>query len=542
MAAAEHSLHIPPALNKRWIWALGYVFVFLLLDWVSYIRPFQGFNITPWNPQPALAIALLLWRPRWLWLVWISLLLAELVVRGTPADWQVTLAATAALTLCFAAIARAIEARMDRSLALSTQRDLFWFSAIAVLGALISGSVYVSTLTVAGLGPTGHVLAAIARYWIGDAVGLMVMLPMLLLLMDPRRSAALLTTLFDWQWWLIAGLIALLVYAIFGRGDHDHFKFFYLLLLPVVWASTRLGLAGAVLAASWTQIGLIVAVQSQQFQDLSVFELQVLMAAITMAGLALGIAVDEQARAETKLHGSLRRAAAGQMAAALAHELNQPLTALNSYAEASAVLATSQSVPDPERLSRLIDVSQRMAADARRASDVIKRLREFFRTGSTQLQPVAPVSLLNEAIDGQRPRANALRVDLQTDIAADLPSLLVDPVQIAVVLRNLIENAIDAASASTGRKVVEIRARCADDVLAVEVQDSGAGMTAGRLASLWDSGTSDKPGGMGIGLSISRAIVEAHGGRLRARAGTQGFFCLELPFDKRLAAGAQHGL
>jgi glucose-6-phosphate-specific signal transduction histidine kinase len=148
---------------------------------------------------------------------------------------------------------------------------------------------------------------------------------MLLMLMDSRRSAALSATLLGWQWWAIAVLIAMLTWAIFGGEDHDYFKFFYLVLLPVVWASTRLGLPGAVLAASFTQISLIVAVQSLHFQDLSVFQLQVLMAAITMTGLALGVAVDEQARAEEKLKRTLRLAAAGQMTAALAHELKATL-------------------------------------------------------------------------------------------------------------------------------------------------------------------------------------------------------------------------
>src|SRR4029079_12472473 len=119
----------------------------------------------------------------------------------------------------------------------------------------------------------------------------------------------------------------------------------------------------------------------------------------------------------------------GQMTAALAHELNQPLTALNSYAEASAFLATSPSVPEEERLSRLIDVSQRMAGDARRASDVVQRLREFFRNGSTQLQTVAPGVLLTEVLDSQRQRSSALGIDPQTDIATALPTMLVDPVQ-----------------------------------------------------------------------------------------------------------------
>ncbi|HSC87848.1 MAG TPA: MASE1 domain-containing protein [Polyangiaceae bacterium] len=538
-ADAPVSVLRPWAVDHRWVLAVGYVLVFLLLDWVSYIRPFQGLNITPWNPQPALAIALLLWNPRGLWLVWLSLIVAELVVRGLPSNWAATAAATAGLTLSFGAIARAIRMRTDRTLILSSQRDLLWFTGIVLVGTLVSGAVYVCILAAAGVGPNGPILEAIARYWIGDAVGLTVMLPMLMVLTDRLRSASLLATLRGRQWWLIAALISLLLWAVFG-GDHDQsFKFFYLLLLPVVWAASRLGLAGAVLAAGFTQIGLIIAVQSFRLQDLSVFELQVLMAAITMTGLALGVAVDEQARTEARLKGSLRLAAAGQMAAALAHELSQPLTALNNYADASALLASSSGVPENERLSRLIDVSQRMAGDARRASEVVKRLRDFFRTGSTQLERVLPARLVEDAIDGQRGRAEALNVRLRLDIEDGLPSVLIDPVQMAVVMRNLIANALDAAADSNGKEIA-LRARRHGGAVLIEVEDSGPGVDEDLLQTLWEGGASDKPGGMGIGLSICRAIVEAHGGRVWAKTGPVGLFCLSLPVDERVIHGASH--
>lgn len=520
-----------PWAHARPAWALGaaYVAVFLLLDWVSYIRPFQGLNITPWNPQPALAIALLIASPRWLWLVWLSLLTAELAVRGVPADWFVTLAAIAALGLSYAAIARAVQTRLDCEVVLGSRRDLLWFTGIVAGGALLSGAVYVCTFAVAGLGPTGNLLGAIARYWVGDAVGMVVLLPMLLALMDPLRRASLAGTLRSAEWWIIAALVAVLLVIVFGREARDHFKFFYFLFLPVVWASARLGLSGAVLAAGLTQVGLIVAVQSAANADLTVFELQVLMAAVTMTGLMLGVVVDERERAAQQLKGSLRLAAAGQMAAALAHELSQPLTALNSYAHASRLLVASPGIPDEQRLDRLAEVCGKMADDALRASEVVKRLRDFFRSGSTHLQ-MAPISrLIDDVVEANTRRAEALGVRIRCDVDRGLPEALMDEVQIAVVLRNLMANALDAALGGEGPPSVRVRAHEHQGALRVELLDSGPGVTTARLQTLFEAGPSEKAGGMGVGLSICRAIVEAHGGVLWAEAASSGHFCFSLP-------------
>lgn len=536
------SQNLPTRTSHRipWLLGLGYILVFLFLDWVSYIRPLQGLNITPWNPQPALAIALLLWNRRWLWIVWASLLTAELIVRGIPADWLVMLTATAALSLVYAAIAHGLTTRLDRSLALATRSDLLWFTGIVVGGALLSGVVYITTLSVAGLGPSGLIYEAIARYWIGDAVGLIVMLPMLLVVMDPLRRAALVETLKSRHWWTIAVLTCLLLWAVFGRGGQEHFKFFYLLFLPVVWVSARLGVPGAVLASGLTQLGLIIAVQSVPHQDLTVFELQVLMAAITMTGLLLGVAVDERTRAAAELRSSLRLAAAGQMTAALAHELSQPLTALSNYAQACQLLIADSPDLRPDQRDRLLEVTQRMVEDANRAGNVIKRLRDFFRTGSTHLFAISPTAIVNEAVQAHVRRANALKLRIESQIQEDLPTVWMDPVQIAVVLRNLIANAIDSASAGSMGGLVVIRTSVTNGELLVEVQDSGPGIDTARLQTLFEAGPSDKPGGMGVGLSICRAIIEAHGGRLWAEVGPGGHFCFTLPVESESDRGVQN--
>jgi signal transduction histidine kinase len=535
--SAAGVLGAPKAEPHPWLVGLGYVAAFLLLDWVSYIRPFEGLNITPWNPQPALAMALLLRQPRWLWLVWLSLLTAELAVRGIPTDWFVTLAATGALALSYAAIARALHVRLVPGPALDTRRELLWFTVTVIAGTLLSAVVYVTSLAVGGVVSTRPLYEAIVRYWIGDAVGVVVLLPVLLSLLHAPRRAALLLTARSREWWLIALLTIVLLAVVFGQGDKDYFKFFYLLFLPVVWASARLGLSGAVLASALTQVGLIVAVQSLPNPDLSVFELQVLMAAAAMTGLTLGVAVDERERVAAELKGSLQLAAAGQMAAALAHELSQPLTALNSYAQATELLVSAKDIPDAERLAGLADVSRRMAADALRAGVVVKRLRDFFRSGNTQLERVDLSRLLDDAMAAGSKRAQTAGVSVQRVGPDSLPAVLADPVQLAVVLRNLVANALDAASSGTDGRVV-LAARQSDDLVRVDVTDSGPGVDAGRLQSLFEPGASDKPGGMGVGLSICRAIIEAHGGSLWAEAGTSGRFCFTLPVERQENAHA----
>jgi two-component system sensor kinase FixL len=524
------------ATGRGWLFALVYVLAYLALDWASYIRPLQGLNITPWNPQPALAIALLIWKRHSIWLVCLGLVAADLVVRGLPEDWLTSLAASVALSLVFAAIARALTAKRDGTVPFGSPKDVLSLTVVVTMGSLAAGIVYVLIFSVAGLGPAGSVVAAIARYWIGDAVGMIVTLPLLLCVMDHGRRARLVATLSSGWWWTITALTCILLWYVFGRGEQDYFKFFYLLLLPVVWASARFGLAGAVLSCGLTQVGLIVAVQLVLRQDLTVFELQLLMAAAAMTALLLGVLVDDNARAAAELRSSLRFAAAGQMAAALAHELNQPLTALNNYASACRIMLDGERKLDVSGREELAAAMQRVGSEAQRAGDVVRRLRDLFNSGATQLQLLPCAPTVRESVAAHALYADSLGVAITQEIQPDLPAVWLDPLQVAVVMRNLIVNAIESASAGTGRAEVLVRAARDRGQVCIAVHDSGRGIDARRLDELFDAAPSDKAGGMGVGLSICRAIVEAHGGRLWAESGPGGHFFFTLPDDDHAAA------
>jgi two-component system sensor kinase FixL len=296
------------------------------------------------------------------------------------------------------------------------------------------------------------------------------------------------------------------------------------LFLPLVWVATRFGMVGAAVTALAIQLALFVEVQLGAYQALTVFELQAFLIALTITGLFLGVASDERRRSAEELRKSLRMVAAGEMAAALAHEMNQPLTALANYARAGQLLARADP-PDPVRLS---DTLERLAAEAARAGEVVRRLRDFFRTGAADLRPASIAAIARQAVADAGPRASAL--DVRVDYAGEHADLvLVDEVQMQVVFRNLLANAIDAAAANAAKSVhVEVGPQAGGGAV-IAVRDSGRGVRREDAERIFEPFETTGATGMGMGLAISRAIVEAHGGRLWVEPGTQGHFRFTLP-------------
>jgi two-component system, LuxR family, sensor kinase FixL len=522
MAPSRREARAPYATPLPWAVVLGYFAVFLLLDWASFIRPLQNLNITPWNPQPALAVALLLANRRLWWVVWLSVVAADVLVRGLPTDLFVATAAAAALSCSYLAIATALQSALTDGWRVVGRRDVAWFAAIVAAGSLLNGVVYIGAFVAGGVVAERAISEALARYWVGDVVGLVVTLPVVLALMDAGRRALLWQTLWHRHAWAIAVVVAVLLWILFRWMPPDDLGFTFLLLLPVIWAATLFGTAGALLASVLTQAGM-------------------LMATVSMTGLLLGVVVDERRRADTELRRSLRLAAAGQMAAALSHELSQPLTALATYAQAFDLVAQSDvRLDDAQRSRQRADIASHMRAEALRAGEVVRRLRDFFRAGTTQLEPVDVAALAREALQAQAPRAATAGVEARLEFPATTPAAWVDAVQIGVVLRNLVANALDALQDGVPNARLIVRGSSNNDELLVEVLDNGPGVAAGRAGALFEPAPSDKPGGMGVGLSICRAIVEAHGGRLWAERGPGGHFCFTLPLDVSMQRDDDH--
>jgi len=206
-----------------------------------------------------------------------------------------------------------------------------------------------------------------------------------------------------------------------------------------------------------------------------------------------------------------RLTAMGQMASALAHELNQPLLAIVGYMKGSRRLLESGA---EDRSGVLRDAMDKAGDQALRAGQIIRRLREFVGRGDSERRVESVKRLIEEAsalaLVGTKDQG--VRVRFQFDPAVDL--VLVDKVQIQQVLLNLLRNAVEAMEASQRRELVISTAAGDDDMVAVSVADTGSGIAPELMSQLFQPFVTNKRHGMGVGLSICRTIVEAHGGQI----------------------------
>jgi len=496
---------------------------YIALDWASYIDPLGPFSITPWNPQPALAVVwMLLGGLRHLPVVLATVFAADVLIRHAPAGYAITALTSFVLATGYAGIAAALGSLMSGAVLRST-RHLTLFVAATVVGVALIGAGFIGILRAARLLEGVPMAEAWMRFWIGDAVGILVTAPLLLAVADAERRAAMLRLARRSESLIQIAALAATLWLIFAALGGDPSRHFYLLFVPLIWIAARGGLNGAVVATAIVQMGVVRAISHEPAVELPIIELQALVAVLTLTGLYLGMMVDERTRAAEDLRQSLRLAAAGEMAGAIAHEVNQPLTALSNYGEAALeLLARGGSAHD-----QVPAVVAKMLGEAERAADIVRRLRDFFRAGTTRLEDMdrrdleATLGRIARQVAGARP----VQVDLSLDPA--LPPVYVDRLQLELVLKNLIANAAEALPG--GGRIKVTAAREGKDRMRMVVEDDGPGITADARERVFEPFVSGKPTGMGLGLAISRAIAEAHGGSLEARAGAHGEFHLVLP-------------
>jgi two-component system, LuxR family, sensor kinase FixL len=219
------------------------------------------------------------------------------------------------------------------------------------------------------------------------------------------------------------------------------------------------------------------------------------------------------------LHGRMlqvsRLATIGEMAAGIAHELNQPLTAIANYAQACDRLLGK---PNPD-LSDLRGALREIATQAVRAGEIIRRVRTLARSQPVERSSADVNTVVNEILELMQTDARVHRARLRLELAEGLPQVSIDRVQIQHVILNLVRNGLEALSGSDSavREVQICSGRTADGDVEIAVCDSGPGISAPELERIFDPFFSTKASGTGLGLPISNTVVRAHGGTLTYR-------------------------
>jgi PAS domain S-box-containing protein len=264
----------------------------------------------------------------------------------------------------------------------------------------------------------------------------------------------------------------------------------------------------------------------------------------------------ERQQHEQLLHTS-RLVSMGEMASALAHELNQPLTAIRNFSSVALRKLSRQGAGDPDILKALNFVT----SEAMRAGEIVRHIRDFVRKSETTAHPVALPPIITQVIRLSRLHNPGSPVTIITQLPQDLPLVLADRIQLEQLLLNLIRNAQEAMSGNTGlrqllirarqkKHITELHRRTSDATLPetetpcvqVSISDSGHGLSPEALQRLFTPFCSSKPSGLGIGLNICRSIIENHHGHLWAENNPEGgaTFHFTLPIAPEPLAPAAH--
>lgn len=231
---------------------------------------------------------------------------------------------------------------------------------------------------------------------------------------------------------------------------------------------------------------------------------------------------EEQAAAQAeKAQVTSRLVTMGEMASSVAHELNQPLTAITNYCNGMVSRVRAGSIEQDDLVAALL----KTARQAERAAQIIKRIRAFVKRSEPQRQPAQARQIVEDAVDLAGIELRRRNVAIHTYVAQHLPELLVDPILIEQVVLNLLKNAaeaIDTAGLPATRRHIELRVvprHTVDEggVIEFSVTDMGPGLKDEVIARLYEAFFSTKADGLGIGLSLCRSIVESHRGRMKAQ-------------------------
>lgn len=518
-----------PTLNKSAtpFVGLGYCFAAVFLDWVSDIGLYRGLGVTPWSPTSGLSLA---FAYVYGFAAWPYVVLAETSILVVTSNAGLSPWGIVFLTLTTSAIwlgaGELLRRLPDFDPRLGTLQALLNLIAVAICQAALQSAVYILVLWGSNLVDLATLYPITWRLIVGHLVGILVVAPLLIMLHAGWRPATL-NGVRTTQ--IVVLVVALSV--VFNYRAASAYQLFYLLFLPLLWIALRDGIGGAAVMLNITQIGIIVGAQLRSYPGPTTGSLQVLMIALALTGLLVGAVVTDRHEAgrrlreqQAALNRVLRLRSAGETAAAISHQINQPLTAISTYA------SVAKDAVEKNNIDLARTALSKLTEECDRAAAVARSIRELVKQGSLSKEPVKLDEIASRLMQTHAAECVSLGVDLEVDVPSSLPTILADPIQLEQALDNLITNSIEAIrEAQRGSRII-LSARVEDGDTYIEVRDDGPGFAPGLESIATTPFMTTKRNGTGLGLAIARSVAEAHGGSLAVTArGTGASIRLRLP-------------
>lgn len=516
---------------RRILIGCAFLAAYVAMDYLSYVKPYRGLGITPWNPPPGLSIAAV-FLGGWFFapFVLIAPAIADLIVRGAALGPRLEIILSLALGGTYLAGGLVLRRIANFDPRFRYVRDALTLIGVAVAVSLVAAALYVVILRFSGTIFQNEVVAVAWRAAVGDLIGILVIAPLVLMAATLRHWPEPDPMAFV----QFAALFAALA-IVFGYQEATAFQLFYLLFLPLLWIALSYGPPGAAVSLLCIQVGLIVGAEIRFGPDPGLGALQVLMIALAITGLIVGTIVAEREDAAARLRDqqasinrALRIRSAGEVAATIAHEINQPLTALSTYA---GIAAKALEDDKPDLVKKAIG---KIGAESMRAKEVLYSIRELLRQGTLSKRYVDLKAKLEELDELLSEDFQKKGIRLTFDTAPGFPIIRADGVQLQQAMHNLIVNAAEAILGANrvGTVATRLRLSGSEEVL-IEVQDDGPGFPPGFDVNEPAPFTTTKPEGSGLGLAVARSIAEAHGGSLSIATSPRGArVVLKLPIER----------
>ena len=507
-----------------------YVALYVFTDWISMVQVLPDTRITLWNPPPACSLALLLMRGmKFTPALFPAAILSDTVSGGLSIGFFPTLVEDLIITAGYSTVALALRPFAGPRTGFQSMRDLIGFLGVVCVGVLGIASSIGGALVLLHVIPPDRFITAARNFWIGDVTGIVGLFPVLVTVpsaWERWKKLPAVTSLADFA--LFALMLVLALWVVFWGTNSKEFHTFYLLLLPMLWIGVRHGLPWCAIAILIEQLALIFVFVWRDYSMPEFIDFQLVSLAIAITGLVVGTVVTERQRTELRLRDHqaeldrmARLTTAGALGSAIVHEISQPLATIATYAHACRVSLTS-TLQRPDFLSETL---AKVELESLRAGRIAERLRDFVSKGEMQLAPLDLAEKTRKVISVLADEAQSHGVEIYVQ-EKSVGTVAADRLQMEQVLLNLIRNAIElAAESPIWQKRVSIRLHRSGHDVQVDVEDNGPGVNPEIAAHLFEPFMTGKRKGMGLGLMLSRQIIQSHGG--------------DLWYDRAIAAGAR---